>query len=70
MRKVNILFVVIFFSILLFIPAWSAVQPEREFIRSERRRAADFPALSFAGILNREVMDGVEDYERDQVFCR
>ncbi len=70
MRKVNILFVVIFFSILLFIPAWSAVQPEREFIRSERRRAADFPALSFAGILNREVMDGVEDYARDQVVFR
>lgn len=69
-KKINIAVTVLFFAILLSGLAGVFFGRGQDRIRAERRRAAAFPAVSLSGILEREVMDGIEDYMRDHTVFR
>lgn len=70
-RKMNIVLSAAFFAVLVVGMTGSFARPgQEEVIKSERRKAAAFPEVTFSGILNRKVMDGMEDYVRDHAVLR
>ena len=68
--KSKIATIVIFAFILLSLPVVTILMPKKEFSDNENRYLAKWPTFSIDNVLDRDYMNGIEDYVSDHFFLR
>lgn len=61
---------ILFIGILFAGMMGNILMPDLEVLKTERRKAAAFPELTWPGIASGKVMEGMEEYLRDQMIFR
>lgn len=61
---------ILFIGILFAGMMGNILMPDLEVLKTERRKAAAFPELTWSGIASGKVMEGMEEYLRDQMIFR